>query len=234
MEKHVIEYDGKEYTIQEPTIELWNQLQILKDLYTEKDFGLLLISIATGLEVDELKDADWLGVYEASNTLAEYFMTKSEQFYNEFDFQGQKYRFIDLENLTFGEFIDIDEFLKQPLVKRQSQLHMLMALFYREVGDDGKIEKYDASKLKHRSDIFRFLPVKYLNGAMRFFFHLENILQRSTRSFFHKMLWRMKWKLQRLLRVFGGGIQHLYIYVMRTYSNYKKWLVNRFWKYSTF
>jgi hypothetical protein len=48
MEKHYIIFDGKEYEVQEPTIELWNQLNTLKDLGGERDFILTLISLATG------------------------------------------------------------------------------------------------------------------------------------------------------------------------------------------
>jgi hypothetical protein len=131
---------------------------------------LLLISIATGLDIEEIKDANWESIYDASNSLADYFLTQSEKFYNDFIFNGQKYRFIDLDNLTFGEFIDIDEFLSRPLTKRQSELNHLMALFYREVGDDNKLVKYDASKVGDRALLFKMLPVKYLKGSMSFFF----------------------------------------------------------------
>lgn len=222
MELHVIEYEGKQYKIEEPTIELWNRLNILKDLYKEDEFNLLLISIATGLDIEEIKDANWESIYDASNSLADYFLTQSEKFYNEFVFNGQKYRFIDLDNLTFGEFIDIDEFLSRPITKRQSELNYLMSLFYREVGDDNKLVKYDATKVMDRALLFKMLPVKYLKGSLSFFLRLESILQRSTRSYFHKMVYQMMWKLKKLLRAFGGGMLRLYIYLMKTYYKSKK------------
>lgn len=222
MELHVIEYEGKQYKIEEPTIELWNRLNILKDLYKEDEFNLLLISIATGLDIDEIKEANWESIYDASNSLADYFLTQSDKFYNEFVFNGQKYRFIDLENLTFGEFIDIDVFLQKPISKRQGELNYLMALFYREVGDDNKLVKYDATKVNDRALLFKMLPVKYLKGALSFFLRLENILQKNTRSYFHKMVYQMMWKLKKVLRVFGGGMLRSYIYLMKTYYKFRK------------
>ena len=217
MEKHYIVYDGKEYEVGEPTVELWNKLNLLKDLYEEKEFSLMLISIATGLSVSDIRDSEWQSVYETSNYLADYFLKHSEKFYKDFEFKGVKYGFIDLENLTFGEFVDIDEFLNRPEVKRNTELNLLLALLYREVGDDGKVLPYDATKVKERSDLFRQLPIKYIS-AWRFFFHLENILRASTRSYLHKMIYRLKWKVKSHLRAFGVGMGHLYIYLVKTYS----------------
>ena len=217
MEKHYIVYDGKEYEVGEPTVELWNKLNLLKDLYEEKEFSLMLISIATGLSVSDIRDSEWQSVYETSNYLADYFLQHSEKFYKDFEFKGVKYGFIDLENLTFGEFVDIDEFLNRPEVKRNTELNLLLALLYREVGDDGKVLPYDATKVKERSVLFRQLPIKYIS-AWRFFFHLENILRASTRSYLHKMIYRLKWKVKSHLRAFGVGMGHLYIYLVKTYS----------------
>lgn len=226
METHYIEYEGKEYKIQEPTIELWNRINVMKDLTDDKDFNLYLISIVTGLSIEQLKEADWEGVYEAAHSLADYFLGENaEKFYKDFEFNGQKYGFIDLNNLTFGEFIDIDEFLSRPLAKRNGELNLLMALLYREIGDDGKVVKYDATKVEERALLFKFLPVKYLRGSMSFFLRLENILQKSTRSSFHRKMYQMKWWInrtsRRVSRVFGGGIQHLYIYLMKTFSRFR-------------
>jgi hypothetical protein len=227
MEKHYVVFDGKEYQVQEPTVEVWNRLSVLKDLYEENEFHLMLISIATGLSIDDIKQADWEGVYETSNFLADYFLKESEKFYKEFEFKGVKYHYIDLENLTFGEFIDIEEFLSRPQAKQQSEINWLLALLYREVDKDGKVLPYDASKVKERSELFRNLPMKY-TSAFRFFFLLEDTLRKSTRSSLHKIAYRLKWRVKRHLRVFGGGILHWYIYLVKTSSKLMKSLKNIF------
>lgn len=227
MEKHYIVFDSKEYEVQEPTIELWNQLNTLKDLGDERDFILTLISLATGLQVKEIEEANWEGVYETSRYLSQYFLNQPDKFYNEFEFKGKKYRFMDLENMTFGEFIDIDSFLSQEQSKRQANMNMLLALLYREVGPDGKIIPYNGGDVKDRAQIFRALPVKYLRGAVGFFLRLENILRASSRSSLARLIYQTKWKINRHLRAFGGGMRRLYIYLVRTFYKYKKWLKSR-------
>jgi hypothetical protein len=223
MEKHYIVYDGKDYEITEPTIEFWNRLMLLKDLYEEKDFSLMIISLATGLDIEEVKNARWDGVYETSNYLADYFLNVSDKFYHNFEFRGIKYQFIDLENLTFGEFIDLEEFFNRPTTKKQTELNYLMALLYREVDSEGNLTPYDATKVMERATIFKSLPIRYLRGAQRFFFHLSNILRENTRSYFHLKMNQMKWKINKLLRGFGDGMEHLYFYLVKIYSRFKMW-----------
>lgn len=230
MEKHYVVFDGKEYEVKEPTVELWNRLSVLKDLYQENEFHLMLISLATGLSLDDIKQADWEGVYETSTYLANYFMKESEKFHKDFEYKGVKYAFIDLENLSFGEFIDIEEYFARPEAKRSSEINWLLALLYREVGEDGKVGVYDASKVKERAELFRNLPMKY-TSAFRFFFLLEDILQKSTRSYFHRTIYPLKWKVKRHLRAFGGGILHLYIYLVKTSSKLMMWLKKTFLRY---
>jgi len=226
MEKHYIVFDEKEYEVPEPTIELWNQLNTLKDLGTERDFILTLISLTTGLSVEDIEQANWEGVYETSKYLSEYFLEQGDRFYNEFEFQGKQYRFMDLENMTFGEWIDIDSFLSQEQSKRQANMNMLMALLYREVGADGKIIPYNGVDVKDRAIIFKRLPVKYLRGSVGFFLRLGNILRASSRSSLTRWMFQMKWRIKRHLRAFGGGMRLLYIYLMRTFYRCRKSLKN--------
>lgn len=228
MEKTIIEYDGKVYEIGEPTLTLWNKLSVLKDLQEEDDYSVSIISIATGLPAEDIRKADWYSIYTASHTLTEYLLEQSNKFYNEFEFQGTTYRFIDLKNMTFGEFVDIDEFLRKPLTHRQSNLHFLMALFYREVVDD-KLVEYDASKLDGRADLFKELPAKYLNGALRFFLTLENILHASTPSFSwttRMKIWILKQRLM-VSMVFGAGIVPFTLWLKKTYLRWTEWFVSR-------
>lgn len=228
MEKTIIEYDGKEYEVKEPTILLWNKLSMLKDLQNDEDFAITLISLSTGLSHEEIRDADWYSIIETSEALSEFLLNQSHDFHNEFEFEGEKYRFIDLQNMTFGEFIDIDEYLRQPAAKKQSELHYFMALLYREVDENGKLTPYDIGKVKERSEKFKYLSIKYLNGAMRFFLTLRNILDENTPSSLESN-WKeklQKWMLknQRTLLVFGGGIQQFILWLKRTYLRWVKWL----------
>ena len=217
MDSILIEYNGKDYKISEPTINLWNKLNLLKDLYdSEQEYLILVISLMTGLDRENILKASWSSIQDAGEYLTDYLLKQTNDFYNEFEFQGTKYRFIDLKNITFGEFIDLDSYLQQPPSKRMSELHTLMAFLYREIGSDGKIEPYDGSKVEPRAELFKYLPVKYLNGAMRFFLTLEVLLEKNTHSFSARV---KKWMTlpvrKKISAVIGVGIQRFTFYLKR-------------------
>jgi hypothetical protein len=211
MEKNFIRYAGKDYEIKEPTIELWAKMVGLKDWNDETEFAVMLISEITGLKKKEIETADWQNVLLAAQNISNYLLHESKEFHNEFIHDGIKYKFIDLPNLTFGEFIDIDSFLQKDEFERRRELNFLMALLYREVKGDGKISEYDGSKIPQRAERFKKLPVKYVNGATSFFLLLGKTLQGNSKlSLWSRLRMRMKiiWILVKLtaLTSFGVGL----------------------------
>ena len=93
----------------------------------------------------------------------------------------------------------------------------LMAILYRPVMDDGTIEGYNITNTKKRAELFRDLPVKYLQGSMRFFFHLEKVLKETT-PFYLRTYQSLRRKLKRHLKPLGkigDGIGLLYSWLKR-------------------
>lgn len=221
MEKNFIRYAGNDYEIKEPTIELWAKMVGLRDWNDETEFAVMLISEITGLKREEIETADWHNVLLAAQNISNHLLNESKEFHNEFIHEGIKYKFIDLPNLTFGEFIDIDTFLQKEELERRRELNFLMALLYREIGEDGKISKYDGSKIPDRAEKFKRLPVKYVNGATSFFLRLEKILQgNSDLSLWSRLKMRILtiWKLVKLIRSRNSGVgsEHLYKLLTKT------------------
>ena len=184
MEKHKISYGGKDYEVIEPTIELWGKLASLQDWTDETEFAIILISHMTGLSKEDIQKSNWHDVLTVSQNISNHLLHESKQFHKEFEFEGQKYKFIDLPNLTFGEFIDIDTFLSKPELERRREMHLLMALLYKE---DGVV-----SDTMLRAERFKQLPVKYVNGASTFFLRLEKISQGSSQL---SLLSRLKMRM---------------------------------------
>tara|TARA_R110000782_G_scaffold11759_2_gene35588 strand:+ start:229 stop:948 length:720 start_codon:yes stop_codon:yes gene_type:complete len=97
-----------------------------------------------------------------------------------FDYKGTRFGFIpNIEDLTFGEFIDLDNFLDWP------NMHKAMAVLYRPVtkqaGDLYDIEEYKGSA--KYSDLMKGIPLDIVLGAMVFFWTLKNdLLKDSVRS----------------------------------------------------
>jgi hypothetical protein len=196
MEKHTITYNGVKHEIIEPTIEMWGKLMTLQDWTDESEFALVLISEMTGLSKEDISKSDWHSVITASQNLSNHLLGESKKFHRDFEFDGVKYRFIDLANLSFGEFIDIDTFLSKNDHDRKREMNLLMAMLYREVDENDKLTEYDSSKIQLRAEKFKRLPVKYVNGASTFFLRLEKI---SQGSFQLSLSTRIKMRIKMIL-----------------------------------
>jgi len=211
MIKHTITYEDKEYVVNEPSIQIWTKLDFYKDILDDNDFVIKIISESTGLTEDQIMQADWFDILQVASGLSELLLNINDDFHSDFEFDGIKYKFIDLPNLTFGEFIDIDSFLQKNEAERKNQLNFLMALFYREVGEDGKMVKNDGELLQARAEKFKNLPVRYVHGALGFFLRLEKILQKPSLRFLVRLKWlqmKKKWNKAKtkVLQSIGGGL----------------------------
>jgi hypothetical protein len=223
MSKLIIEYKGTDYEVKPLSIERWNRLNIYKEINeTDIDFMLSLISVMTDLDIDEIREAPRSEIEKVVAYINEEVLNQDSRFHKSFVFNDVEYGFIDMANLTFGEFIDIDTFLQRSEVERKGNMHFLMALLYRPLVD-GKLEKYDSTKVNPRAELFRQLPVKYLNGAVVFFWTLESILRANTRSSFKKVKWsKIKKTLTKALPSFGVGIKRWLASLVRTFSKSNK------------
>lgn len=217
MEKHYINYQGKDYEVKEPTIEMWNRLTVLKDLLDEGEFVIKLISESTGLNKEDIMKSDWFDILQVGGSLTDYLINQTNDFHQEFEFKNKKYRFIDLPNLSFGEFIDIDTFLTKPENERKNQLNVLMAFFYREIDENNKLIQYDSNKVPERAELFKQLPIKYVHGAIGFFLHLEKTLLEPSPKYLRILKWvKLKIKVgkmkQKVFQIIGGGLECLWSY----------------------
>ena len=227
MEKQYVKYKGKNYLINEPTIEDWSRIMVLQEWSDEREFAIILLAQITGLSQEEIENADYQEVLNAAQLISQYFLQESKEFKNEFEFNGTKYRFLDLTNLTFGEFIDIDGFLVKPTVEKKKEMNLLMAMLYREVDDNGKTLPYDSSKVQLRGEEFKKLPVKYVHGASSFFLRLEKLLRGNTTGFSWfrtKMILKMIWLLVKFtaLTSFGVGSALLSRWLTKILPRWKK------------
>ncbi len=219
MEELYIELDGKDYKVQEPTMDGWAKLTLMRDLENEEDFTLGIVSMCTSIDEELLLQANYIQVKRVADYLSEYFISEGSRFYPDFEFKNTKYKFVDINNISFGHFIDIDNFLKKDVSYKKSRFNELMAMLY---WPEGQI-KYDSSKNQERGELFKELPVKYLQGTLRFFFHLSKRLKDSTPTYL-KLLWKVKrkWKkLTRLFTVFGDGIVR---YIFLPVKKSLKWM----------
>lgn len=202
-------YKGKEYEIQEPTVEIWSKLILLQEWTDEREFCIKLISQSTGLTEEEIENSDWTEVVKVSNLLSQHFLKDGKDFVNEFEFNNKRYRFLDLPNLTFGEFIDIDTYLAKEPHEKKKDMHLLMAMLYREIDENGNYLQYDSKSLQKKAEEFKKLPVKYVNGATSFFLRLDKTLRGNFKGSFSlklKLMIKMIWLLVKFSVLISIGV----------------------------
>ena len=95
--------------------------------------------------------------------------------------EGKKYGFNpDLNNISTGEFMDIDTLCKD----LDKNLHLIMAILYREVSTEGEgkyiIEPYDAN-IEVRARVFKEkMPASVAQSCLVFFYNLGSKYLKST------------------------------------------------------
>lgn len=202
-------YKGKEYTVEEPNVEMWSKLVLLQEWSDEREFAVKLLSFTTGLTEEEIENSDYLEVVKVANEISLFLTESGDKFYNEFDFNEKKYRFLDLPNLTFGEFIDIDTYLTKEPHEKKKEMPLLMAMLYRELDEKGEYKPYNSKELQKKAEEFKKLPVKYVRGATNFFFHLDKTLQGNFKASFKqnlKLMGQMIWILVKFIPLISTGV----------------------------
>ena len=208
MNDHKITYKGIDYIVGEPTIENWKKIILSESFKTPEEFHMDLISISTGLSVDELRTVSMGEILNVMSGLSEYYDNIDKTFHNRITFKGVEYEFANLNDLTFGHFVDIDTFSSKDESFRTQNLEKYMALLYSPKGEDYM------TNLRERTELFKELPVRYFQGAQSFFFHLEETLfpptgRYSLRVIMITLMIRLKRKWNRLLVRIGVGIKVL-------------------------
>lgn len=202
-------YKGKEYNVESPTVEMWSKLVLLQEWTDEREFCVMLLSMMTGLTEEEIENSDYLEVVKISNEISTFLTQDGDKFYQEFSFNNKNYRFLDLPNLTFGEFIDIDTYLSKEEHEKKKEMPLMMAMLYRELDENGNYKPYNSKELQLKAEEFKKLPVKYVRGSTNFFFHLDKTLQGNFQaSFWHrlKLMVQIIWTLVKFVPLISTGV----------------------------
>ena len=224
-EIHRITYGDKTYVVTEPTLDVWMRLSTEIELSNDIELAVTLIGWITGLSDEEIRQADAQSIINAATGILDYYSSQSQRFYETFNFNGKDFKFIDLKNLTFGEYIDLDTFLQQNESIKSGRLNELMSMLYRELDDKGNYLPYDINRIKRTAEEFNKLPIKYLNGALVFFYLINNISVKNTPSFLLQMkerILKITTRIMKKVKTLLGGILPLFIWLKRTYYRLKK------------
>jgi len=180
-----------------------------------------MIEIFCGIELKSVVNIRMSDV----NRLVEHFtklFEKKPEFQIRFKIDTVEFGFIpDLENITFGEYIDLDNNLGDI-----QNLHKAMAVMYRPIKKEvkGKYEIEDYNGTANYSEVMKYAPLSVALGAMVFFYTLRDVLLKATLSYLSKEMKEMTattTQKKRSSQSNGDGINQSMLSVKETLESLK-------------
>lgn len=133
-------------------------------------------------ELKKLKYADWLLVWEECNVHLSDIQGTTDAIQPILEFRGVKYALPKIEDITVGEFADLDVILTSP--GSEKKLAEIAAILYRPVLKQNawvtKIADYDTEGYEERLALFQELPLSAIKSANSFFLQSANLSLKST------------------------------------------------------
>ena len=205
-----------------------NNIEHLTDLHKT----IRTISVLTGISEAELKEygVKTLGtIYKDLNSKIDL----NEEFHPLFKYEDKLYGFQNMDNMTLGEYVDLERLCKEP----HKNLHEIMSILYREIDTHNfdnfvwkkaqkilvnnkktsnifkqyTIKKYNIKDRHKASQIFKQLPVQYALGALAFFLGIAsgylNITAPYSTEEEEKTLKKMQIFNLKVLQSIGGGLR---------------------------
>lgn len=180
-------------------VPLLHYQQFVDDVKGSEDedyIGQRLVERFCGIELKEIvkiKQKDILNLTNHFNTL---FKAKNI-FKTRFKIQNVEFGFItDLENITSGEYIDLEKYLQDV-----NTLHKAMAVMYRpivkEKGDKYEIEPYQSAL--NYAELMQYAPLSIVLSAQIFFWTLGQQLLKAIPTFLEREMKKMSKKQQEIL-----------------------------------
>lgn len=228
MEQQFINYNGKRYPVKEPTIEMYANVMKLKDLLTPEELFIKMISETTTLTVEQIKNSPTDEIIAVGNNLFKHFNKESKEVFLSFEFKNKKYNLVDVYKISFGQFVDIDTFLSKDENYKISNLNELASYLFIENG-----KEYSSSDTKQKTDDFKELPLKFVEGAIFFLVSLGMVSSQLTQIYSkNKFLW-MTMRLLMTLTSIGAGIPRFRYYPKTKFGKLMKLLLYPLFLFST-
>ena len=172
------------------SVKQWKKFLSLEHL-SETEKMIKMISLLSGEETDTVKSWTPMSIKSVYAKVLDTITDIEPQFYPIFELDGVKYGFASMQNITLGEYVDLERLAKQP----QDNIEEIMAILYRPIVKDRfkgikwafkntykialgeaenlfkyyKIEEYDSSKRAENADKLSVLPASICLGALSFF-----------------------------------------------------------------
>lgn len=155
-------------------------LKVQQNSNDEEFIAQKMIEIFCGIELKDVVKMKLTSINDLVLHFNEIFSVKPK-FQPRFKIGGMEYGFIpDLENISFGEYVDLDNYLSN-----WDDYHKAMAVMYRPITETRK-DKYNIFEYNGASefsDAMKYAPMDVAIGASVFFWTLGNELLNATLSY---------------------------------------------------
>lgn len=155
-------------------------LKVQQNSNDEEFIAQKMIEIFCGIELKDVVKMKLTSINDLVLHFNEIFSVKPK-FQPRFKIGGIEYGFIpDLENISFGEYVDLDNYLSN-----WDDYHKAMAVMYRPITETRK-DKYNIFEYNGASefsDAMKYAPMDVAIGASVFFWTLGNELLSATLSY---------------------------------------------------
>ena len=161
------------------------------------------VCLFTGLSTKTLKQISLKDFEEMSDQI-DRALDQISDFKNRFTLNGIEFGFIpNFDNITTAEFVDLSKYNTDP-----ETLHNLMAILFRPITKKAfstyDIELYNGTG--QYSEMMKDAPMNIVNGALVFFYNLQNELLVSIQKSTEEVQKKVE-RLQTILKN-GDGMQH--------------------------
>jgi len=183
--KATFRINKEEYTFQDVTLRTYYELRAILVKGETKTSEFEVVQCMTGCPVKLLRQlpyADWLMVWEEANVQIGRLSGDADAIRPIIEMNGIKYGLPAVEDLTVGEFADLDVILASG--KADERLADIAAVLYRPVvkqkGEKIVLEPYDTDGFEERKSLFLDLPITCIRSANAFFLQSATSLLRNT------------------------------------------------------
>jgi len=177
--------DGNDYEISNLTI--FDYYYVLDEIALNPYAGLSVVSYLSGCPIEDLRNLeteDFLGLWEITQEFIKYSANPEGGIPKVLKHEGIKYHLINTENMTIGEFADLDVLVTSGSNKR---IHEILAILYRPMVN-GEIEEYDTKTYKIRAESFKTLSIQEGTKALNFFLDLGTQYLSNTKVYLREIL----------------------------------------------
>ena len=185
MTKPAFKIYGVEYSFKDVSLRDYYRIKEVLQKPDTREAEFEIAEAMTGCPVDQLrklKFPDWLLIWEEIAAQITTLSQNTESISPIIEFKDKKFGLPKIEDLTIGEFADLDIILSGG--NAEGKMAEIAAVLYRPIvkqkGNTLILEDYNSAGFKERVEEFQDFPLSGIRSANAFFLQSANSLLRNT------------------------------------------------------